>query len=50
MSFLKVFQLQKEACGYVKKKSIEKMDKCLRYLKTMGTQMLAMKKEKKRKK
>jgi hypothetical protein len=35
-SFLKVFQLQKEACGYVIKKSIEKMDKCSRY-KTLDT-------------
>jgi hypothetical protein len=26
--FLKIFQLQKEMCGYAKKKSIGKMDKC----------------------
>jgi hypothetical protein len=30
MSFSKVFQLSKEACGYVKK-VLEKMDKCPRY-------------------
>jgi hypothetical protein len=26
--FLEIFQLQKEMCGYAKKKSIGKMDKC----------------------
>jgi hypothetical protein len=43
------FCCKKEACGYAKvihkkrekKKRIEKMDKCLRYLKTMGTPMPA---------
>jgi hypothetical protein len=49
MSFLKVFQLQERGMWLCKKKHIEKMDKCPRYLKTMGTQMATMKKEKKKK-
>jgi hypothetical protein len=41
----KKFCCREEACGYAKvihkkEKVLEKMDKCLRYIKTMGTLML----------
>jgi hypothetical protein len=48
MFFLKVFQLQKEACGYVKRKVL-KNGQVFEISKTMGTQMPAMKKREKRK-
>jgi hypothetical protein len=45
---LKVFQLQKKTCGYVKKKSIEKNGQVSEISKTMGTQMPAIKKKRKK--
>jgi hypothetical protein len=48
MSLFKAFQLQKEAYGYAKRKVWRKNRQVLEISKTMGTQMPAMKKEKKR--
>jgi hypothetical protein len=45
---LKVFQLQKKTCGYVKKKNIEKNGQVSKISKIMGTQMPAIKKEEKK--
>jgi hypothetical protein len=47
MSFLKVFQLQKEVCGYVKRKVL-KNGQVSEISKTMSTQMPTMKKRKKK--
>jgi hypothetical protein len=45
----KFFNCKKEACGYVKKKSIKKMDKHLRYLKQWVLKCSPWKKERRRK-
>jgi hypothetical protein len=48
MPFLKNIQLQKEACGYVKRKVLEKMDKCSRYLKQWVLRCLPWKRRRKK--